>query len=92
MEALSQRIQDYIVQGYPRYRCRYEHLQQIQLGFEIDPLFYLQKCETNHKGNLFVFFSADLKDPGGSSEDIYRLSPVVLWVLPGENLRIKGFS
>ena len=91
-EAWYQRIQDYIVQGYSRYRSRYEHLQQIQPGFEIDPLFYPRKGEAYHSGNLFVFFSADLKDPGGSSEDIYRLCPVVLWVLPGENLPIIIFS
>ena len=64
MEALSQKIQDYIVQGYPRYRSRYEHLQQIQPGFEIDPLFWPQKGEAYHNGNLFIFFSAVLKGPG----------------------------
>jgi len=56
MEALSRRIQGYIVQGYPRCRSRYKHLQQIQPGFEIDLLLYPQKGEAYHSWNLFVFF------------------------------------
>ena len=64
MEVLCQKIQDYIVQGYPRYQYRYERLQQIQPGFEKDPLFYPQEGEAYRIGNPFVFFLAGWQGSG----------------------------